>query len=609
MSESHGDSSAENCASTPYAADGCEPSKSSSSTSHISENLNARFLDLRKQLLAKKKKNEDVDARFLELKHQLLERRNAMERARTSTGPTEEPGLEGDTLNTSSRWSSPSETPAARPHRAAITELQLSETEIKHRAEPSNKQQLAVAVPEQPEPEVVLAAVSTQPVPNPYPTKSIPSTVLEDEDYAEALDSIIERDYFPDLKRLRIESALLMAQNTNDFVTADRLQAKLENTFTTPSSSRAPDTPLSVSGVSSWNGTEFDGEGCSSMKKPHFAKLPSGQWIRLNTDVRLDKFHRKYTSKETAAFEALIIKDKKRRREKEEWIEDRERQHNKRVAVARAKTDTRDITIPDSLKNEVDMPVISTKHEARNSFIFPVLNIPTQQGEDLSSKPNVQFKNTRLPTSMQRADKLPDVLQKQHDKMLQKERDEIYNAALFCADEASNVNANGGSTPFQYAPKNDGSKSPPMTYGRISSTPQVIDCHDKYQFKMRDPTPRDLAAEQLEEKVKLKQREKVRKTAANRLKAFGITKNTPMSLLTPSSLAASNGSLHGGKSSPVGSLFLRNAQRAAKMIMRNATPRSSIGSSRASNGSQTPMRTPNILGSDLPKNITDGLLQ
>jgi len=499
-----------------------------------------------------------------------------------------------------------------------IEEMQLSLVEDAKKAKERAKAvdihaQLALAAPT---PDLSLAPIT---VPNPYPTRDIPGTVLEDEDYEDAVDSIIERDYFPDLKRLRIESELLLAKNTNDFATAHRLKAELENALVTPMSVRAPDTPMSSSGHSTWSGgaSELDDAEGESRKKPQFAKLPSGQWIRLNTDVRLDTFQRRYTSNENASFEALIIKDKKRRRDKEGWIEERELQHNKRVAVSRAKTDTRNIAIPDSLKGVKDLPVISTKHEARNALIFPVLNVPKKQGEYLSSKPAVQFKNTRLPTKMQRVDKLPEVLQKRHDKMLQNEKDNIYNAALFFSDP-KNVNANGGNTPFQFEPKAaDGNKSPPMTYGKISSTPQVIETMDKYQFRMREPTERDIAAEKLEKKAKLKQREKVSKTTSSRLKALGIRKDIPTSLLTPASLAASSregssltlsAGLNSGAYTPVRSLF-RNAQRAAKMIMRNTTPRSSCMGSRASSvGSQTPLRTP-LLGSDLPKNITDGLLQ
>eukprot|EP00971_Amphidinium_carterae_P295553 5869905-Amphidinium_carterae.1 len=55
-------------------------------------------------------------------------------------------------------------------------------------------------------------------VPNPYPMRSTPKHVLQEDDYTEAISALIERDFFPDLPHLRLRQELFQAKRSGDDV-------------------------------------------------------------------------------------------------------------------------------------------------------------------------------------------------------------------------------------------------------------------------------------------------------------------------------------------------------------------------------------------------------
>lgn len=66
-------------------------------------------------------------------------------------------------------------------------------------------------------------------VEDPYaPRKLKQSRILNEEDYVEALSSIIERDFYPDLPSLRYKHAIMEAQNAGDEQLVDELSRKLD---------------------------------------------------------------------------------------------------------------------------------------------------------------------------------------------------------------------------------------------------------------------------------------------------------------------------------------------------------------------------------------------
>merc|ERR1712217_274038 len=106
--------------------------------------------------------------------------------------------------------------------------------------------------------------------------------------------------------------------------------------------------------------------------------------------------------------------------------------------------------------------------------------------------------------------------------------------------------------------------SPLMTYGKIASTPKLLDDDARGpNFMMAEETERELAAEKLQRGATQRQRESKQLTKAERLRVLGLSVNgtptTPGSMRTPTSVISKVTPL-----SPIGQLI----QRAQKLAQR-----------------------------------------
>lgn len=184
-------------------------------------------------------------------------------------------------------------------------------------------------------------------------------TILEEDEYVDALDAIIERDFFPDLPALRTQHAYLEAVEANDLarmqelklrMAAEAAAAKAKSNSQTPSTQTARSRDA-VGGRSNsvrsgqhggWNGPATPsnrGNGpsdtpvlrgeSSSAKRGQRRKrgqsggersddggdsdadeAPEAKRLRLDSaKLSLDKFQARYTSEDTASFEQIIEKD------------------------------------------------------------------------------------------------------------------------------------------------------------------------------------------------------------------------------------------------------------------------------------------------------------
>ena len=119
-----------------------------------------------------------------------------------------------------------------------------------------------------------------EPLPQPMPAKEI-----EEDEYVAGISKIIQRDFFPDLEKLRVQKKLFDAVDQVDDARAAQLAFQLAK--------------MTESGD-----VEVNDEGKEHEKKEY------------NTKMSLDRFQAKYTSEDNASFNELVYKENEKKKEK-----------------------------------------------------------------------------------------------------------------------------------------------------------------------------------------------------------------------------------------------------------------------------------------------------
>lgn len=442
---------------------------------------------------------------------------------------------------------------------------------------------------------------------NPYPPNAVPARSLEEEDYVEAVSALIERDFFPDLAHLRARHELMQARLRGDNALARALEKKLlemprptpkgtpHMVQVTPAPSAAEgggETPIprlpgaagaAAARLSAWekdDGSESVASANAglSVAGQHQAllKLTSGREVLVDlSSVGLDEFQQVFTSEDNASFEAVLEKDRQRRREKEWWVEGPELKHNTKCKEQALDFDKVEV---------VNRPgtIMTCEFQARNTLYFK----PKGELSAAPDKPAIECRNTRF-TSQEQSDldetlmaaiaakharenglQLADVLA----KML---KDGTFSvAALHNYGQLRAVggrletpinqrNPQAGNFNFVSTPAmapGDNGVSPFMTFGKIASTPRLLEEEIGPSFRVAEESPRDRAAEKLARGAMQRQRESKQNSKKERLKALGLTPNaSPASVrTTPASVASKVTPM-----TPIGQL-LHRAQRMAQ---------------------------------------------
>ncbi|ORY96044.1 nuclear protein DGCR14 [Lobosporangium transversale] len=190
-----------------------------------------------------------------------------------------------------------------------------------------------------------------------------PQEVLEEDEYVEALSKIIERDFFPDLAKLKRQHAYLEAVEMNDI---QRIQAAARDITgnDTPLGQRRLKTPARTPKVrsgmpdASWTPARMDAEATPTWRddarvhsslntidtpmmdtpavrtlRKQNAELGAGddQKKVIDTSLSLDEFQARYTSEDNASFIEIVEKINSQKREKYRWLYEQEKKHQKLI--------------------------------------------------------------------------------------------------------------------------------------------------------------------------------------------------------------------------------------------------------------------------------------
>eukprot|EP00743_Colponemidia_sp_Colp-15_P006125 GILK01006584.1.p1 GENE.GILK01006584.1~~GILK01006584.1.p1 ORF type:complete len:465 (-),score=62.34 GILK01006584.1:104-1498(-) len=337
--------------------------------------------------------------------------------------------------------------------------------------------------------------------PPPRPKKR-PLKVLEEDTYVKEVRDIIERDFFPDLPRLRAALEYLQAQESHDVELLSRARQKLRDLSATPNGTNALPTPvrkligtpsaLATPGMSS----KLLKDGASADEEVSIATKP------LSTGLSLDKFQAKYTSEDNASFETIYTAEQEDKAKRQFWFQESQT----RLALMASNNEGRPTNVD------------TWKFQARNSLMFVPegelpLAIPTQQPVAMGPPKIIKHDNTRFSSaalkeieSARSGDAAPTLPELQSSLQMLKG-----GTPLRVGEGLQQVRGyNLVSTPSP-APGVDA--SPLITWGDIEGTPILLGLDTSYvpgqpQFTLQEPARKDMLGKDLADQVAKKQREK-----------------------------------------------------------------------------------------------------
>ncbi|KAI9524513.1 splicing factor ESS-2 homolog [Gymnodraco acuticeps] len=292
--------------------------------------------------------------------------------------------------------------------------------------------------------------------------------VLDEDNYIESLEKIIQRDFFPDVTKLQAQREYLEAEETGDLVRMREISIRYGSSLTksTPRSSAPYVTPASFetpvggpgSPSSTLGGKGFDGESKCGDKEEK--ELPC-----------LDRFLAKNTSEDNASFEQIMDLAEDKNRLRHSWLYEAETEYKERHE--------QNLALPSVEKGALECVkagLETWEYKAKNALMYYPEGV--KDDDDQFKKPReVIHKNTRF---------VGDPFSKALNKS------QIQQAAALNAQfkqgkvgpdgkeliphESPTVNGYGFESMPSPAP--GGAESPLMTWGEIESTPFRLDGSD-----------------------------------------------------------------------------------------------------------------------------------
>lgn len=351
------------------------------------------------------------------------------------------------------------------------------------------------------------------------PKKKLKKTILEEDDYVDVLDNIIQRDYFPDLPKLRTHLEWLEAEERKDFAKMREIQLRLRKetektpiVLATPTDEWGMETPVSF--------TPADApEETPEIRKTYEVIPGKRDPSKDRESLGVDQFLALHTSEDNASFENVMDKQEKAKKLHLPWLYDKEEEKLL-------------LTGPNSGPGTVE----TWKFKAKNQLMYVPEGsaLTIGQEKEIFKGPPKQIvrSNTRLRVDYKTQVESWKKGQQDDDRI---DLDKLRTEEVLPGDTPK-VGGYGFMATPSPAPGVDA--SPFTTWGSIEGTPLMLDppdtpysSHSGPSFSMQESSQRERVAQSLTEKTntKLKGGTLVRTSKVTQ-SPFRQTPRTPSSL-------------------------------------------------------------------------------
>jgi len=359
--------------------------------------------------------------------------------------------------------------------------------------------------------------------------------ILEEEDYVEKIEKIIERDFFPDFQQLKNKNDYMEAEANKDFSRMRELEIKIaaDNSL---SKQHGEATPLQQT-PSSFE-TPVITKDPDILKRPNEdSSLNDSNKIReeivkkKHQNLSLDGFLGKYSSEDCESFEAVQQKSEEERLAKNAWLFEAEEKHNEMIKNMLKLEHEKVLALTDGKKigtnsescsksnKSLTVPLNTWAYKAKNHLMYyPEGHYPSANDDLLFKKPTIVHKNTRLgknpfenQVTREKLDRFAMEKKKLGEEKVGADGKQVVTPATprvkgftFVSDMPS--------------PMPGVADSPLMTWGELGSTPERISTPGTPAFRFPEESARDKIAHRMVEDVMKKNKAKKEK-ALKQIKA------------------------------------------------------------------------------------------